>query len=110
MWRLAEYYRDGRGVILQDEARARYWLRRAFHGGNEFAGYLLGDMLEASGREAEAAEVYRLTNAYAFHELSRLLYRRRDLYRFGDPLPSKYSSDCGWFQRALEEADARRRR
>ncbi len=59
---LGKCYRDGLGVMPDDE-KAEAWFRKSAEAGNDFAQYALGKLLQQEGRIEEAVEWYERASA-----------------------------------------------
>lgn len=72
---LGKCYRDGLGVI-PDEEQAERWFLRSAQAGNDYSQYALGKLLQEQGRISEAVEWYEQASAqgnqYADYRLGKL--------------------------------------
>ena len=72
---LGKCYRDGLGVIPDDE-QAGVWFLRSAQAGNDYSQYALGKLLQEQGRITEAVEWYNQASAqgnqYADYRLGKL--------------------------------------
>ena len=72
---LGKCYRDGLGVI-PDEEQAEWWFLRSAQAGNDYSQYALGKLLQNQGRITEAVEWYEQASAqgnqYADYRLGKL--------------------------------------
>ena len=72
---LGKCYRDGLGVII-DEEQAERWLRLSAKAGNDYSQYALGKLLQGQKRNTEAVEWYKQASAkgnqYADYRLGKL--------------------------------------
>ena len=79
---LGKCYRDGLGVIL-DEEQAKAWLLRSAQAGNDYSQYALGKLLQEQGRIAEAMEWYGQAsvqgNQYADYRLGKLYLASKEV-------------------------------
>ena len=81
---LGKCYRDGLGVIPDDE-KAEQWFRRAANAGLDFSQYALGKLLQEQKRIDEAVEWYEKAsdqgNQYADYRLGKLYLTGTDVPR-----------------------------
>ena len=74
-YQLGKCYRDGLGVIPDDE-QAETWFLRSAQAGNDYSQYTLGKLLQGQGRIHEAVEWYEKASAqgnqYADYRLGKL--------------------------------------
>ena len=88
-YQLGKCWRDGRGV-LPDDQQAELWFRRAAEAGYDFAQYALGKLLQSQNRAGEAVSwyekaaaqgnscaAYRLGKLYLEGKMSRKMCQRR---------------------------------
>ena len=79
---LGKCYRDGLGVIPDDE-KAEAWFRASDEMGNDDSQYALGKLLQAQGRISEAVGWYEKTslqgNPYADYRLGKLYLAGKDM-------------------------------
>ena len=81
-YQLGKCWRDGRGVLPDDE-RADRWFRRAADAGYDFAQYTLGKLLQSQKRTDEAVSWYEKAaaqgNSYAAYRLGKLYLEGKDV-------------------------------
>ena len=81
-YQLGKCWRDGRGVLPDDE-RAELWFRRAADVGYDFAQYALGKLLQSQNRMDEAVSWYGKAaaqgNSCAAYRLGKLYLEGRDV-------------------------------
>ena len=81
-YQLGKCWRDGRGVLPDDE-RAERWFRRAADAGYDFAQYTLGKLLQSQKRTDEAVSWYEKAaaqgNSYAAYRLGKLYLEGKDV-------------------------------
>lgn len=82
-YQLGKCWRDGRGVLPDDE-RAELWFRRAADVGYDFAQYALGKLLQSQNRMDEAVSWYEKAAA---QENTCAAYRLGKLYLEGKDVP-----------------------
>ena len=74
-YQLGKCWRDGQGVLPDDE-RAELWFRRAADVGYDFAQYALGKLLQSENRMGEAVSWYKKAadqgNSWAAYRLGKL--------------------------------------
>lgn len=79
---LGKCYRDGLGVIPDDE-KAEAWFRKSAEAGNDFSQYTLGKLLQSERRIEEAAKWYEKASAqgnqYADYRLGKLYLQGADV-------------------------------
>lgn len=79
---LGKCYRDGLGVIPDDEQAERWFLRSA-QAGNDYSQYALGKLLQKQGRIQEALRWYvqasAQSNQYANYRLGKLYLTGKDI-------------------------------
>ena len=85
-YQLGKCWRDGRGVLPDDE-QAELWFRRAADAGYDFAQYALGKLLQGQSRTDEAVSWYGKAAAYPGMEKRR---------RRGTPAPPTAWESCIW--------------
>ena len=81
-YQLGKCWRDGQGVLPDDE-RAELWFRRAADAGYDFAQYALGKLLQSQNRMDEAVSWYEKAtaqgNSCAAYRLGKLYLEGRDV-------------------------------
>ena len=81
-YQLGKCWRDGRGVLPDDE-QAELWLRRAADAGYDFAQYALGKLLQSQSRTDEAVSWYGKAaaqgNSCAAYRLGKLYLEGKDV-------------------------------
>ena len=81
-YQLGKCWRDGRGVLPDDE-QAELWFRRAADAGYDFAQYALGKLLQSQNRMDEAVSWYEKAaaqgNTYAAYRLGKLYLEGKDV-------------------------------
>ena len=81
-YQLGKCWRDGRGV-LPDDQQAELWFRRAADTGYDFAQYALGKLLQSKNRTVEAVSWYEKAaaqgNSYAAYRLGKLYLEGKDV-------------------------------
>ena len=81
-YQLGKCWRDGQGVLPDDE-RAELWFRRAADAGYDFAQYALGKLLQSQNRAGEAVSWYEKAaaqeNTCAAYRLGKLYLEGRDV-------------------------------
>ena len=82
-YQLGKCWRDGQGVLPDDE-RAELWFRRAADAGYDFAQYALGKLLQSQNRMDEAVSWYEKAAA---QENTCAAYRLGKLYLEGKDVP-----------------------
>ena len=82
-YQLGKCWRDGRGVLPDDE-QAELWFRRAADAGYDFAQYALGKLLQSQHRMDEAVSWYEKAAA---QENTCAAYRLGKLYLEGKDVP-----------------------
>ena len=79
---LGKCYRDGLGVI-PDEEQAQAWFLRSAQIGDDYSQYALGKLLQEQGRIAEAVKWYKQAsiqeNQYADYRLGKLYLMGKDM-------------------------------
>ena len=90
-YQLGKCWRDGRGV-LPDDQQAELWFRRAAEAGYDFAQYALGKFLQSQKRTDEAVSWYG--KAAGAGELLRA-YRLGKLYLDGKDVPKDVAQSGG---------------
>ena len=82
-YQLGKCWRDGRGVLPDDE-QAELWFRRAAEAGYDFAQYALGKLLQGQNRTNEAVSWYEKAAAQGN---SWAAYQMGKLYLHGETVP-----------------------
>lgn len=105
-FRLAAYqmgkcWRDGRGVLPDDE-QAELWFRRAAGDGYDFAQYALGKLLQSQRRVGEAVFWYERAAAQGN---SRAAYRLGKLYLKGKDVPKDVAKAVDYLTTAAEQGN-----
>ena len=81
-YQLGKCWRDGRGVLPDDE-QAELWFRRAADAGYDFAQYALGKLLQSQNRMDEAVSWYEKAaaqgNSCAAYRLGKLYLEGKDV-------------------------------
>ena len=81
-YQLGKCWRDGRGVLLDDQ-QAELWFRRAADAGYDFAQYALGKLLQSQNRIDEAVSWYEKAaaqgNSWAAYRLGKLYLEGKDV-------------------------------
>ena len=81
-YQLGKCWRDGRGVLPDDE-QAELWFRRAADVGYDFAQYALGKLLQSENRMGEAVSWYKKAadqgNSWAAYRLGKLYLEGKDV-------------------------------
>lgn len=81
-YQLGKCWRDGLGVLPDDE-KAELWFRRAAEAGHAFAQHALGKLLQDEGRIEEAVDWYEKSSAkgnrYADYRLGKLYLQGKDV-------------------------------
>ena len=81
-YQLGKCWRDGRGV-LPDDQQAELWFRRAAEAGYDFAQYALGKLLQSQNRAGEAVSWYEKAaaqgNSCAAYRLGKLYLEGKDV-------------------------------
>ena len=81
-YQLGKCWRDGRGVLPDDE-QAELWFRRAADVGYDFAQYALGKLLQSQNRAGEAVSWYKKAadqgNSWAAYRLGKLYLEGNDV-------------------------------
>lgn len=79
---LGKCYRDGLGVI-PDEEQAERWFRLSAQAGNDYSQYALGKLLQGQGRISEAVKWYEQASArgnqYADYRLGKLYLTGKEI-------------------------------
>ena len=77
-YQLGKCWRDGRGVLPDDE-QAELWFQRAADAGYDFAQYALGKFLQGQNRTNEAVSWYGKAAACAAYRLGKLYLEGKDV-------------------------------
>ena len=81
-YQLGKCWRDGRGVLPDDE-QAELWFRWAAEAGYDFAQYALGKLLQSQNRTGEAVSWYEKAaaqgNSWAAYRLGKLYLEGKDV-------------------------------
>jgi len=98
---LGKCYRDGLGVIPDDE-KAEAWFRKSAEAGNDFSQYALGKLLQSERRIEEAVEWYEKAsvqrNQYANYQLGKL-------YLLGEEVPKDVQKAIGYLTASAESGN-----
>lgn len=101
-YQLGRVWRDGLGVIPDDE-KAEVWFQRAADGGHVGAQYALAKLLHEQGRTSEAISWYEQVaesgNLFAGYQLGKL-------YLAGDGVPKDVSQAVGYLTDAAEQGNS----
>lgn len=96
---LGKCWRDGRGVLPDDE-KAELWFQRGAEAGHDFSQYALGKLLQSRKRIDEAVPLYEQAaaqgNSYAAYRLGKL-------YLQGEQVPKDVAKALEYLTRAAEQ-------
>ena len=98
---LGKCWRDGRGVLPDDE-QAELWFRRAAEAGYDFSQYALGKLLQSQKRTEEAVSWYEKAAAQGN---SWAAYRLGKLYLVGDSLPKDVPKAVEYLTASAEQGN-----
>ena len=100
-YQLGKCWRDGRGV-LPDDQQAELWFRRAADTGYDFAQYALGKLLQSKNRTVEAVSWYEMAaalgNAWAAYRLGKL-------YLQGEHVPKDVPKAVAYLTESAEQGN-----
>ena len=100
-YQLGKCWRDGRGV-LPDDQQAELWFRRAADTGYDFAQYALGKLLQSKNRTVEAVSWYEKAAAQGN---SWAAYRLGKLYLQGEHLPKDVPKAVAYLTESAEQGN-----
>ena len=100
-YQLGKCWRDGRGVLPDDE-QAELWFRRAAEAGYDFAQYALGKLLQNQKRMDEAVSWYGKAAAQGN---SWAAYRLGKLYLEGKAVPKDVPKAVGYLTFSAEQGN-----
>ena len=100
-YQLGKCWRDGRG-ILPDDQQAELWFRRAADAGYDFAQYALGKFLQSQKRTDEAVSWYGKAAAQGN---SWAAYRLGKLYLQGEHVPKNVPKAVGYLTDSTEHGN-----
>ena len=100
-YQLGKCWRDGRGVLPDDE-QAELWFRRAAEAGYDFAQYALGKLLQSENRMGEAVSWYKKA---ADQGNSWAAYRLGKLYLEGKAVPKDVPKAVGYLTFSAEQGN-----
>ena len=100
-YQLGKCWRDGRGVLPDDE-QAELWFRRAAEAGYDFAQYALGKLLQSQNRTNEAVSWYGKAAAQGN---SWAAYRLGKLYLEGKAVPKDVPKAVGYLTFSAEQGN-----
>ena len=100
-YQLGKCWRDGRGVLPDDE-RAELWFRRAANAGYDFAQYALGKLLQSQKRTDEAVSWYEKAAA---QENTCAAYRLGKLYLEGKDVPKDVQKAVAYLTDSAEHGN-----
>ena len=100
-YQLGKCWRDGRGVLPDDE-QAELWFRRAAEAGYDFAQYALGKLLQSQKRMDEAVSWYGKAAAQGN---SWAAYRLGKLYLEGKAVPKDVPKAVGYLTFSAEQGN-----
>ena len=100
-YQLGKCWRDGRGVLPDDE-QAELWFRRAADAGYDFAQYALGKLLQSQKRMDEAVSWYGKAAAQGN---SWAAYRLGKLYLEGKAVPKDVPKAVGYLTFSAEQGN-----
>ena len=98
---LGKCWRDGRGVLPDDE-QSELWFRRAAEAGYHFAQYALGKLLQSQNRTGEAVSWYEKAAAQGN---SWAAYRLGKLYLDGKDIPKDVSKAVEYLTASAEQGN-----
>ena len=98
---LGKCWRDGRGVLPDDE-KAELWFRRGAGAGHDFSQYALGKLLQGRERMDEAVSWYEKAaeqgNSYAAYQLGKL-------YLQGEQVPKDVTKAVEYLTQSAEQGN-----
>ena len=100
-YQLGKCWRDGRGVLPDDE-QAELWFRRAADAGYDFAQYALGKLLQSQHRMDEAVSWYEKAAA---QENSCAAYRLGKLYLEGKDVPKDVPKAVAYLTESAQQGN-----
>ena len=100
-YQLGKCWRDGRGV-LPDDQQAELWFRRAADTGYDFAQYALGKLLQSKNRTVEAVSWYEKAAAQGH---SWAAYRLGKLYLQGEHVPKDVPKAVAYLTESAEQGN-----
>ena len=100
-YQLGKCWRDGRGV-LPDDQQAELWFRRAADTGYDFAQYALGKLLQSKNRTVEAVSWYEKAAAQGN---SWAAYRLGKLYLQGEHVPKDVPKAVAYLTESAEQGN-----
>ena len=100
-YQLGKCWRDGRGVLPDDE-RAELWFRRAADAGYDFAQYALGKLLQGQNRMDEAVSWYEKAAAQGN---SCTAYRLGKLYLEGKDVPKDVPKAVAYLTESAQQGN-----
>ena len=100
-YQLGKCWRDGRGVLPDDE-QAELWFRRAAEAGYDFAQYALGKLLQSQKRMDEAVSWYGKAAAQGNFWAA---YRLGKLYLEGKAVPKDVPKAVGYLTFSAEQGN-----
>ncbi|MEI3305512.1 MAG: tetratricopeptide repeat protein [Dysosmobacter sp.] len=100
-YQLGKCWRDGRGVLPDDE-QAELWFRRAADAGYDFAQYALGKLLQSQNRTDEAVSWYEKAAA---QENSCAAYRLGKLYLEGKDVPKDVPKAVAYLTESAQQGN-----
>ena len=100
-YQLGKCWRDGRGV-LPDDQQAELWFRRAADAGYDFAQYALGKLLQSQKRAGEAVSWYEKAAAQGN---SCAAYRLGKLYLQGEHVPKGVPKAVAYLTKSAEQGN-----
>ena len=100
-YQLGKCWRDGRGV-LPDDQQAELWFRRAADTGYDFAQYALGKLLQSKNRTVEAVSWYEKAAAQG---IAWAAYRLGKLYLQGEHVPKDVPKAVAYLTESAEQGN-----
>ena len=100
-YQLGKCWRDGRGV-LPDDQQAELWFQRAAEAGYNFAQYALGKLLQSQKRMDEAVSWYGKAAAQGN---SRAAYRLGKLYLEGESVPKDVPKAMAYLTESAQQGN-----
>lgn len=100
-YQLGKCWRDGRGVLPDDE-QAELWFRRAADAGYNFAQYTLGKLLQSQNRTGEAVAWYEKAAAQGN---SWAAYRLGKLYLEGNTVPKDIPKAVAYLTESAQQGN-----
>ncbi len=98
---LGKCYRDGLGVMPDDE-KAEAWFRKSAEAGNDFSQYALGKLLQSEGRIEEAVKWYERASTQRNQFAD---YRLGKLYLLGKDVAKDISKAIGYLAASAESGN-----